>query len=154
MAVDWLSVPMVTLLTLLISVGVSLLYAGLGRLVVSRKRLRALRAELKEFEKLVKKAEKVKDERKRLRLERKFKKKETRYRQLLSALQWEHTKMMAVMFLVFSIVIFVLAPYFGRRVVAYFPIGNIPLIFIFWYGLCAMALGILIQRALGIKWTE
>jgi len=149
--------PWSTYLTVLIALGMTLLYVGLSRVLVNQKKLRALRAELKEYEKLLRKAMRTKNERERLKFERRFKKRATRYRQLMSALQWEQMKSLLIMFLSFFIMVFVLMPLFGPRVVAYFPIGlggPTPLNFVFWYVICVMAFGMLIQRALGIRWVE
>jgi len=134
----------------------SFLITGLRRLLVDQKKLAALRRELKEYEKLMKKAMRAKDEKTRAKVERKLKKRMGRYQQLMRELSWETTKPMLIMFLSFFIIMFILVPVFNPMfgTVAYFPVGPVPLNFLWWYVLCSMAFGTLIQRAIGVRWSE
>lgn len=148
--------PSATLQTLLISVCVTFIIVGLRRLLVNQERLRSLRRELKEYEKILKKAMRAEDEKVKAKAQRKLKKRMARYQQLMRQLSWETTKPMIVMFVSFSVIMFVLVPVlrpmFGT--VAYFPIGAIPLDFLWWYVLCSAAFGALMQRAIGVRWAE
>ena len=148
--------PAATLQSLLIAICMSFLIMGLRRLLVDQKKLAALRRELKEYEKLMKKAMRAKDEKTRAKLERKLKKRMGRYQQLMRELSWETTKPMLIMFLSFFIIMFILVPVFNPMfgTVAYFPVGPVPLNFLWWYVLCSMAFGTLIQRAIGVRWSE
>jgi len=148
--------PAATLQSLLIAICMSFLITGLRRLLVDQKKLAALRRELKEYEKLMKKAMRAKDEKTRAKLERKLKKRMGRYQQLMRELSWETTKPMLIMFLSFFIIMFILVPVFNPMfgTVAYFPVGPVPLNFLWWYVLCSMAFGTLIQRAIGVRWSE
>ena len=148
--------PVALLYSSLIALCMTVLIVGLRRLLVNQKKLAALRRELKEYEKLIKKAMRAKDEKARAKAERKLKKRMGRYQQLMKELSWETTKPMFVMFLSFFIIMFVLVPVFTPMfgTVAYFPIGAIPLNFLWWYVLCSMALGTLIQRAIGVRLSE
>ena len=148
--------PAATLQSLLIAICMSFLIMGLRRLLVDQKKLAALRRELKEYEKLMKKAMRAKDEKTRAKVERKLKKRMGRYQQLMRELSWETTKPMLIMFLSFFIIMFVLVPVFNPMfgTVAYFPVGPVPLNFLWWYVLCSMAFGTLIQRAIGVRWSE
>jgi len=148
--------PVATLQSLLIAICMSFLIMGLRRLLVDQKKLAALRRELKEYEKLMKKAMRAKDEKTRAKVERKLKKRMGRYQQLMRELSWETTKPMLIMFLSFFIIMFILVPVFNPMfgTVAYFPVGPVPLNFLWWYVLCSMAFGTLIQRAIGVRWSE
>ena len=148
--------PAATLQSLLIAICMSFLIMGLRRLLVDQKKLAALRRELKEYEKLMKKAMRAKDEKTRAKVERKLKKRMGRYQQLMRELSWETTKPMLIMFLSFFIIMFILVPVFNPMfgTVAYFPVGPVPLNFLWWYVLCSMAFGTLIQRAIGVRWSE
>jgi len=148
--------PMAMLQSFLIASCMTVLIVGLRRLLVDQKKLAALRRELKEYEKLIKKAMRAKDEKTRAKVERKLKKRMGRYQQLMRELSWETTKPMFVMFVSFFIIMFILIPIFNPMfgVVAYFPIGPVPLNFLWWYVLCSMALGTLIQRAIGMRLSE
>ena len=147
---------MAMLQSFLIAFCMTVLIVGLRRLLVNQKKLASLRRELKEYEKLIKKAMRTKDEKTRAKVERKLKKRMGRYQQLMKELSWETTKPMFVMFLSFFIIMFVLVPVFNPMfgIVAYFPIGAIPLNFLWWYVLCSMAIGTLIQRAIGVRLSE
>ena len=147
---------MAMLQSFLIAFCMTVLIVGLRRLLVNQKKLASLRRELKEYEKLIKKAMRAKDEKTRAKVERKLKKRMGRYQQLMKELSWETTKPMFVMFLSFFIIMFVLVPVFNPMfgIVAYFPIGAIPLNFLWWYVLCSMAIGTLIQRAIGVRLSE
>ena len=148
--------PMALFYSFLIAFCMTFLVVGLRRLLVDQKKLASLRRELKEYEKLIKKAMRAKDEKARAKAERKLKKRMGRYQQLMKELSWETTKPMFVMFLSFFIIMFIVVPIFNPMfgIVAYFPIGAIPLNFLWWYMLCSMALGTLIQRAIGVKLSE
>lgn len=149
-------IPISTLLALLAAVGMCLLHAGLSRLLVNPKRLRELQRELREYEKLLRKAMRAKDEKTRAKVERKLKKRMAHFERVRRELSGIWIKSMISMFLSFFLLIFVLSPLFGREPVAYFPIGlegPMPVPFVLWYGLCAMSLGMLIQRALGLGMT-
>ncbi|HDJ26396.1 MAG TPA: DUF106 domain-containing protein [Candidatus Bathyarchaeota archaeon] len=148
--------PAATLQSLLIAICMSFLITGLRRLLVDQKKLAALRRELKEYEKLIKKAMRAKDEKTRAKVERKLKKRMAHFERVRRELSGIWIKSMISMFLSFFLLIFVLSPLFGREPVAYFPIGlegPMPVPFVLWYGLCAMSLGMLIQRALGLGMT-
>jgi len=136
-----------------------LLHVGLSRLLVNPRRLRELRRELREYEKLIRKAMRARDEKTRARAERKLKKRMAHFDMVRRELSGMWMKSMISMFVSFFLLIFVLSPLFGREPVAYFPIGlegPMPIPFVLWYGLCAMSLGMLIQRALGlgVTWGE
>ena len=150
-------IPLSTYITLLVTLGVMLLHTALNRLLVSPKKLRSLKEELREYEKLFAKAHRARDRKTRLKVERKLKKRMDHFDRLRSRIMWEQTKSMLIMMVTFIIVVFILAPYFGREPVAYLPVGlkgPVPLNFVFWYAVCALAFGTLIQRALGVTWTE
>ena len=150
-------IPISTYLGLLAALGMTALHTGLTRLLVSPKKLKSLKAELREYEKLFAKAYRAKDEKTRLKVERKLRKRQDHFDRLRGRIMWEQTKSMIIMMASFFVVVFVLAPYFGREPVAYLPIGlsgPLPLNFVFWYAICGMAFGTLIQRALGVSWTE
>ena len=143
-----------TIQVVLAALVMSFATVALNRVLVDQKKLRALRSELKEYQKLLKKAMRAKDEKTRAKVERKLRKRMGRYQQLMKELSWEQMKSMMTTFLSFFIILFVLAPAFGTKIVAYFPIGPVGLNFIWWYVLSSMALGTLIQRALGMRWGE
>lgn len=149
-------IPTSTLLALLAAVGMCLLHAGLTRLLVNPRKLRELRRELREYEKLLRKAMRAKDEKTRAKVERKLKKRMAHFEMVKKGLSSMWMRSMISMFLSFFLLIFVLAPLFDHEPVAYFPIGlegPMPISFVLWYGLCAMSLGMLIQRALGLGMT-
>jgi len=150
-------IPISTYLTVLAAIGMVCLNMGLNRLLTSPKKLKALQEEIRRYDKLIAKAMKAKDEKTKLKVERRLKKRMAHLESLRSQLFWEQMKGFFSMLVSFFILIFVLARFFGREPVAFLPIGMngpVPLNFIFWYAICGMALGTLIQRALGFRITE
>ena len=155
---SWLTIPMSTYLTILAALGMTALNVLLNRLLIDRRKLRRLRGELRQYEKLLKKVMRAKDEKTRLKVEKKFRKRMAHFEQIRNELMWEQSKAFVSLLVSLFIVLFVLIPYFGRgRIIAYLPIGltgPIGLNFVFWYMICGLAFGTLIQRVFGISLTE
>jgi len=152
-------IPTSTYLAVLAALGMTALNTALNSLLIDKKKLARLRREFKEYEKLFKKALRAKDEKARLKAERRFRKRLAHFEKIRSELMWEQSKAFISMIVSLFIILFILIPYFGQRTtIAYLPIGlqrpGISLNFVFWYMICGLALGTLIQRAFGISLTE
>ncbi|RLI08451.1 hypothetical protein DRO32_02265 [Candidatus Bathyarchaeota archaeon] len=149
---------MSTYLTVLAALGMTALNMLLNRLLVNKKKLMRLREEMKQYEKLLKKAMKARDEKTRFKMERKLRKRMAHFDQVRSELMWEQSKAFVSLIVSLFIFLFILMPYFDQsRTIAYLPIGlrgPIRLNFVFWYMICGLAFGTLIQRAFGISLTE
>ncbi len=150
--------PISTYLAVLAALGMTALNVALNAILIDRKKLMRLREEFKEYEKIFRKVLTARDEKARLKAERKFRKRLSHFEKIRSELMWEQSKAFVSMIISLFIILFVLLRLFGQETIAYFPIGlrrpGIALNFVFWYMICGLAFGTLIQRAFGISLTE
>jgi uncharacterized membrane protein (DUF106 family) len=150
--IDIATIPLATIVILLVAVTVSFLNMGLNRLLITRmcgwEEYKVMRKETSEYQSQLMQAMRANDQ-KRVQ---KLKRKESQIRNMQSKMMKPQMILFPISFSYIVIWIFFLIPTFGANAVAYVP-GIAPAgiqVFI-WYMICSFFFGTLASRVIGVN---
>nr|MDO8134990.1 EMC3/TMCO1 family protein [Candidatus Njordarchaeum guaymaensis] len=160
--------PWSAIVVLLVTMGMSTFTALITRKVTNQAKLQRYRKEISEWRKMMAEARKTKDEKLTLEVNRRAK----IIQRMNTEVSKQSFKPVAVFFIPFMLIWWILSSIFGARIVALIPynLGLIPFIgsmagtslnggsvfglsFFGWYIFCSFSFGMMINRILGVRLT-
>nr|MDO8098015.1 EMC3/TMCO1 family protein [Candidatus Njordarchaeota archaeon] len=160
--------PWSAIVVLLVTVGLSTFTALVTRKVTDQAKLQRYRKEISEWRKMMLQAQKTKDEKLTLEVNRRSK----IIQRMNNEVSKQAFKPMAVFFIPFLLIWWILSSFYGARIVALIPynLGLIPFVgslvghsinggsvfgmgLFGWYLFCSFSFGMMINRVLGVRLT-
>ena len=147
--IDIATIPLATIVVMLVAVAVSFLNMGLNRLLITRmcgwEEYKVMRKETSEYQSQLMKAMRANDK----KLVEKVKRKESQIKNMQAKMMKPQTILLPISFSYILIWIFFLTPTNFPNPVAFVPgLGLIPVLY--WYMICSFFFGTLASRIVGV----